>query len=61
MEFKACQTMKDLLKPHSHLEHPISNDAVLGISRKYQLPDLMELVARTRRKVTGAMFPHEFS
>jgi len=43
------------------LEHPIRDEEVIQISRKYDLPDLLELVARARKQRTGSMFPVEIT
>lgn len=61
VELKSCQKMEDILKPQARRHHPLSDEAVLLLNQEYKLRGLLEVVARARKKTTGAMFPHEFS
>lgn len=43
----------------NRLVHPLADDAVACITREFGAPHLLELVARARRRSTGASFPRE--
>lgn len=45
--------------PHCRLVQPLADDAVARITREFGAPQLLELVARARRRVLGASFPRE--
>lgn len=52
--------MDDIVKPENRRHHPLTDEAILLLQQEYTLPGILEVVARARRKATGAMFPYEF-
>lgn len=57
--FTASKELDRLVDPMVRLEHPLSDEAVSHITKQFDAPQLLELVARARRRVTGSSFPRD--
>lgn len=59
--FEASKRLEQLVQPHERLHHPLPDDPVSAISKEFEAQQLLELVARARRRLTGSSFPREYS
>jgi hypothetical protein len=57
LKFYGSAELDELVKPEERVKIPLSDEAALKIGQFYNLPHLLEYVARARRRVVGSMFP----
>jgi hypothetical protein len=57
IKFYGSAELDDLVKPEERTKFPLSDEATLKIGNFYHIPQMLEYVARARRRVVGSMFP----
>ncbi len=57
--YTASKELDRIVEPDERLKQPLPDEAVVRITKQFDAPQLLEVVARARRRVTGSSFPRE--
>jgi len=55
--FTASEELGELVRPAERLRSPLGDEAAMAIGKAFDVPYLIESVARARRRAVGSMFP----